>query len=74
MIGLLFNMLFALGVTYWILKDDELILFGPLGLVLFMVVFNSFEIGRLHRKINQLLKRRKHLVNWKEMQEVKYNG
>ncbi len=58
LIGTLINALLAVGITYWIIDGEELTMTAPLSFVLFLVLLNSFEIGRLLRKVNQLKKER----------------
>lgn len=71
MIGIIINALIALGITYWFLGGEELTVADPLGIILFLALLTSLELSRLHRKVDLLSKRRKHEVNWKEMQEGK---
>ncbi len=51
--GMIINVLIAAGMTYWILAGEEIAMTDPLGFVLFLALLNSFEIARLHRKMNQ---------------------
>ncbi len=51
--GMIINALIAAGMTYWILAGEEITMTDPLGFVLFLGLLNSFEIARLHRKMNQ---------------------
>ncbi len=53
MIGTIINALVAAGMTYWIFVGEELTMTDPLGIVVFVVLLNSFEIARLHRKMNK---------------------
>lgn len=48
-----FNVVAAAGIVYWLLEGEKLPMTDVETYGLFVLLLIAFEIGRLHRKINQ---------------------